>query len=202
MLMSHTESPEKVQVGTKVRLWGFFHVDEIVELGFTGGPPTGGDAVLAFRGKQTDPIPFDASADVVQAALEALTSIGHGGVLVTGGPWPATAMKVWFVGKAVAKQNIPLITATDTFAPGGDVTVAQLQAGGRANATTVTCALQKPDGILVTPAPTVTQEGVGAYYTDYLVADEGVHGGDFIAVGAGVDVTTPIRFTGVPKASS
>lgn len=199
--MSHTQTPLQVPVGTKVRLWGLFHVDEIQQLAVTGGTPASGDALLTFRGKQTAAIPFDASADVVQAALEELTSVGHDGVLVTGGPWPATVMKAWFVGKAVAKQNVPLLTATDTF-NAGDVTVTQLQAGGRANATTVTCALQKPDGSLVTPAPTVTQEAVGAYYTDYTVDAEGLHEGDFIAIGGGVDVTTPIRFTGIPKASS
>jgi hypothetical protein len=49
------------------------------------GVPTGGTFTLTFGGQTTGAIAFGASADTVQAALEALSSIGQGNVKVTGG---------------------------------------------------------------------------------------------------------------------
>lgn len=63
--------------------------DELQTVTLTGGP-TGGDFTLTFGGDTTAAIAYNAAASVVQAALEALASIGAGNVLVTGsagGPW-------------------------------------------------------------------------------------------------------------------
>lgn len=49
------------------------------------GVPTGGTFALKFEGFISANIAFDATAAVVLAALEALSSIGSGGVTVTGG---------------------------------------------------------------------------------------------------------------------
>ncbi len=45
--------------------------------------PLGGTYTLSFRGDETGPLNFDAGADVVQAALEGLDSIGAGNVAVS-----------------------------------------------------------------------------------------------------------------------
>lgn len=54
---------------------------------------TGGTFTLTYAGQTTAPIAFDASAATVDAALEALSNIGVGDVLVTGsagGPYTVT----------------------------------------------------------------------------------------------------------------
>lgn len=54
---------------------------------------TGGTFVLSFVNQPTSPIPYNADAVTVQAAINALTAIGAGNVLVTGnpaGPWTVT----------------------------------------------------------------------------------------------------------------
>ncbi len=50
------------------------------------GSPTGGTFTLTFEGDTTGPIPFDATAAQVQAALEALPNIGPGNAETTLGP--------------------------------------------------------------------------------------------------------------------
>ncbi|MGB7345426.1 MAG: matrixin family metalloprotease, partial [Pirellulaceae bacterium] len=61
-----------------------------------------GEFTLDFRNsagtvETTDGIPFDATAAVLQAALELLPSIGVGNVVVTGNPLPAGPLSVQFV---------------------------------------------------------------------------------------------------------
>jgi len=83
--------------GGFVRAWGF----DVVTSGRSGNVPvneqqsvtvagTGGTFTLLFSGQTTTGIPFDATAAAVQAALEALSNLNPGDVLVTGnagGPW-------------------------------------------------------------------------------------------------------------------
>lgn len=57
------------------------------------GSPTGGNITLSFRGAPTDPLAHNASAATVQDALESLSTIGAGNVIVTGsagGPYTVT----------------------------------------------------------------------------------------------------------------
>lgn len=89
------------------------------------GTATGGTFTLSFKGATTTPIAFDATGTVVQAALEALSTIGEGNVTVTGtDPWTVT-----FVG-ALAETNQPLLTADSTGLTGGTVTVTETTPGG------------------------------------------------------------------------
>jgi hypothetical protein len=70
---------------------------------------TGGAFTLTFRGKTTAPIPFDASHEALQEALEALATIGAGNVSVAGeagGPWTVS-----FAG-ALAGSPQPAISAS------------------------------------------------------------------------------------------
>jgi hypothetical protein len=60
------------------------------------GTPTGGTFTLTYRGQTTSAIAYNAVNTAVDTALEALTTIGTGGVTVTGGPGPATPYVVTF----------------------------------------------------------------------------------------------------------
>lgn len=81
---------------------------------------------VTFGGQTTAPIAAAAPAGVVQAALEALSTIGAGNVLVTGsngGPWTLT-----FRG-ALANADIAQVTTTPTGGS-GTVTPSTTTAGG------------------------------------------------------------------------
>ena len=61
-----------------------------------------GTFTLTFKGQTTAPLPFDASAEEVQSALEALSSIGAGNVAVNGG------YEVTFEGALAGSEQPPL----------------------------------------------------------------------------------------------
>ena len=75
------------------------HLQQVVTL---TGAPAGGNFTLTYNGKTTAPIPYNATAAQVDAALEALSTIGAGNVTVVtdpnaqhvtgsaGGPWTIT----------------------------------------------------------------------------------------------------------------
>jgi len=69
------------------------------------GPATGGTFTLSFRGKTTTNIAYNALASAVQSALEAMSTVGTGGVTVTGA---APNYTVTFAG-SLANQNVDLI---------------------------------------------------------------------------------------------
>lgn len=95
------------------------------------GTPTGGTYALGFGGETTTDLAFDADAAAVQAALEALGSVGAGGFTVSGtgasgDPFVVTA------GGTLAKQPLDLITLEDNSLTGGtapDVTITEATAG-------------------------------------------------------------------------
>lgn len=99
--------------------------NEVVTLTKTGSP-TGGDFKLTFGGDETAAIAHNASAATVQAALEALDSIGEDNVSVSGsagGPWTVT-----FVG-ALAGENVGAITLTDNDLTGGSTPSVSISVG-------------------------------------------------------------------------
>lgn len=81
------------------------------------GTPTGGTFTLTYGGQTTSAIAFNATASAVQAALVALTSVGSGGVTVSGGPGPGTPYVATF-GGLLAGMNLSNMTATGTFTGG------------------------------------------------------------------------------------
>jgi hypothetical protein len=102
--------------------------NEIQSVTITGSP-TGGTFNLAFVGEPTTALAHDVASAAMQAALEAVSTIGEGNVSVTGtagGPYA-----VEFVGE-LAETNLPLMTATANLSGGTapDVDVAETQAGG------------------------------------------------------------------------
>jgi hypothetical protein len=95
------------------------------------GTPTGGTFTLTFAGQTTAPIPFNATAVQVQAALEALSTIGFPNVKVTGGPGPGTAFAVTFQ-NALGGTDVAAMTASGAGLTGGTtpgVTIGTTTAG-------------------------------------------------------------------------
>ena len=93
---------------------------EIQQLAVSG---TAGTFTLSFNGQTTAPLAFDASAGAVQAALEGLSSIGSGNVVVVSG---ATHL-VMFTG---ARAGTNLAEITSAGAGGASVTQRTLWNGG------------------------------------------------------------------------
>lgn len=95
------------------------------------GTPAGGTFTLTFRAATTTGIAYNATADAVETALEALSTIGDGDVRVTGGPGPGTPYVVTFVND-LGHQNVPAMTASGASLTGGTtpaVAVAQTTPG-------------------------------------------------------------------------
>lgn len=82
------------------------------------GTPTGGTFTLTFDGQTTATIVYNATASAVQTALEALSNIATGDVVVAGGALPGTAVTVTFQG-AYAGVNVPAMTGNAASLTGG-----------------------------------------------------------------------------------
>lgn len=85
---------------------------------------------ITFGGQTTASIDDDATAAQVQAALELLSTIGAGNVVVTGGPLGTGPFSVKFVND-LANTNVAAMTTTPTGGT-GTVVVATATAGGAA----------------------------------------------------------------------
>jgi hypothetical protein len=83
---------------------------------------TSGTFTLTFSGVTTAPLAFDATAAQVQAALEALSSVGAGNVSVAG------AYSVTFTNR-LGLYPMPLLTADGSGLTGGTVSVQTTTAG-------------------------------------------------------------------------
>ena len=97
--------------------WEFDGASEVQRIAITGSP-TGGTFTLTFGGSPTTAIAWNAGADAVQAALEALATIGAGNVLVTGGPGTTSDYLVTFAG-TLGGTDQPLLTASASGLTGG-----------------------------------------------------------------------------------
>lgn len=88
---------------------------QVVTVNPGAGSPTG-TFTLTFRGRTTVEIDIGAAAADVQAALEALSTVGTGNVAVSGsagGPWTVTWLR--HLDELPPTQTQPLLTATTTF---------------------------------------------------------------------------------------
>lgn len=104
--------------------------NEVQTLTVTGSP-TGGTFTITWSGQTTAAIAYNATAATVQTALEALSNIAPGDVVVTGaagGPWTLT----W--GGTQLGENVAAPTTTESFTGGStpDITIATTTAGGTA----------------------------------------------------------------------
>lgn len=91
--------------------------DEVQTVTITG-TPTGGTFTLSFGGFTTAAIAYNANAATVQAALEALPTIGTGGVTCGGGALPGVAVTVTFAGN-LTKLAVATITVGTNALTGG-----------------------------------------------------------------------------------
>ena len=82
------------------------------------GTPTGGTFTLAFGGQTTAAIPYNATAAQVQAALVALSSIGAGNVVCTGGPLPGTNVVITFTGTLAFQPQTKIAAGTNGLTGG------------------------------------------------------------------------------------
>lgn len=134
-LFTITDYPDSVPSGlplgvvTATGLYGPYtgdSTDEVQTLTEGGSGLT--SYTITFNGQTTASIDDDATAAQVQAALEALSTVGTGNVLVTGGPLASGAFTVTFRGD-LANANQPAMTTTPTGGT-GTVVVATTTAGG------------------------------------------------------------------------
>ncbi len=92
--------------------------NELVKVTISGAV-TGGDFTLTFGGQTTAAIIYNADAQAVQQALEALSTIGDGNIKVTGG-WSATGAVFYLEFRgALGATNVGAVTATTTGLTGG-----------------------------------------------------------------------------------
>ena len=119
----------------------------------------GGTWRIGFGPANTLPIPYGAMNSEVQAALEALSSIGAGNVAVTGTGMPADPYKVEFVG-TLGAVNVPSLSVnltelTSIAPPVGTVTVKTDGLNGVNELFDITIETPDPEGHL--------QTGVGRF---------------------------------------
>lgn len=85
---------------------------EVQTLEFQDSTIVGGQITLSFRGQSTT-VAWNVNHLELQTALEALSTIGEGGVHVSGGPCP-NPFKIAFTG-SLSGQNVPQITALSSL---------------------------------------------------------------------------------------
>lgn len=93
----------------------------------TSGSVTSGTFTLTYGGQTTAALNWNATAAQIQTALQAISSIGNGNMVCTGGPLPSTGVVCTFSGTL---GNLPLLamTHTDTLT-GGSLVVTHTTVG-------------------------------------------------------------------------
>jgi len=81
------------------------------------GTPAGGNFTVSFGGQTSASIAYNATNTNVQSALTAMTTIGAGNMVCTGGPLPGTPVVCTF-GGALAAAPQALMTHQDSFTGG------------------------------------------------------------------------------------
>ena len=116
----------KITSGTDIGKIGPFDPGLVVtESVVIASTATAGTFTLTFDGETTTAIAYNATAAAIKTALQALSTINAGDVLVTGGALP-TSVTVTFAGR-FAGQNAPNLTLTATVT--GGTTTASITAG-------------------------------------------------------------------------
>lgn len=109
---------------------------------------TGGTFTITYSGQTTSAIAFNAAASAVQAALEALSNLAPGDVVVTGGPGDAggTTPYVLTFGGTLAQTDVAEVTTNPASLTGGagTATVSTTTAGG-GNGGSLTVTIQGKD---------------------------------------------------------
>lgn len=108
-----TGSGLDVQVGAADEVYA----NEVQTWAVTGSP-TGGSATLELDGADIGPLPYNSTNVTAQAVVDA-SPFGAGQIVITGGPWPGTALTATFSGATVAKRNQPAATLKTNALTGG-----------------------------------------------------------------------------------
>lgn len=95
------------------------------------GPVTAGTFTITYSAQTTAALDFDATAAEIQTALEALSNLAPGDVVVSGGPIFTTPVTIIFQG-TLAGTNVGAITVDSTSLTGGTYVPSTLTAGGAA----------------------------------------------------------------------
>lgn len=115
-----------------------------------GGGATAGTLTLTFGGETTAAITFGATAAQVQTALEALSNVEPGDIIVSGA---SPAYTLTFGGQYTG-ENVPQLTSTSSLTGGTPtITHATTTAGGSATGAAVV------DGILLHSVPLIRDNG-------------------------------------------
>jgi hypothetical protein len=126
-------APGTYAKGQAVGLYNAGAAQNEIQTATVNGTPTGGTFRLALNGRPTAALNHNASAAVVQAALEALPNVGAGNVGVA---LASTVYTITYQG-ALANQDIPLLTLFANNLTGGSsptVALAATQIGRAAGA--------------------------------------------------------------------
>src|SRR3954466_14183377 len=91
-----TQAPP-ANIGEVIKLTGS-PTNEVQTLAISG-TPTAGTFRLAFKSVSTATLQYNSAASAVQAALEALSTVGTGNIVATGGPLPGSAVVLTFGGQ-------------------------------------------------------------------------------------------------------
>ena len=125
----NTNSGTSYSLQSSVAWTGLAGTNEVQEISISGSPGAG-TFMLAYSGEQTAALDYDSTAAEVEAALEALSTIGTNNVACTGGDLPGTPVDVEFIGD-LSSQSLALIVA-----PGGSA--AESVAAGALPTATIT----------------------------------------------------------------
>ena len=100
------------------------------------GTVTAGTFTITYSAQTTSAIDFDATAAEIQTALEALSNLAPGDVIVSGGPISTTPVTIVFQG-TLAGTNVGPITVDSTGLTGGGTYVVATTIAGGADVTSV-----------------------------------------------------------------
>jgi hypothetical protein len=125
-------------------------VNEVQSLSSNGA--SAGTYKLSFRGQTTATIAWNAAAAAVQSALEALSTVGTGGLVVTGGPSNTTALTIT-AGGSLAGHPLPLISIDKTSLTGASGGVVTRTTAGATVDTSYQIDLWHEDSINVSARP-------------------------------------------------
>lgn len=94
------------------------------------GTVTSGTFTITFDTQTTAAIDFDATAAEIQTALEALSNIAPGDVIVSGGPISTTPIIIIFTGTLAAVNQPEITIGSGSLVGGGTYVPSTLTAGG------------------------------------------------------------------------
>lgn len=92
--------------------------NEQQQIAESGGQVTGGTFTVTYSGQTTSAIAFDATAATVQTALEALSNLAPGDVVLSGGPINTAPIIITFQG-TLAGTNVAEVTIDSALLTGG-----------------------------------------------------------------------------------